>query len=129
MASINDNGNLAEMIAAMEDRMKSEGDVVDRRGSGRESIVGGMTVSEMSFDEQWKLFAPSRSKGSLVIDNDSSDQGGTNDDAHLGGEEVIVSHSSPSIKFANPPWIGTRYGSRANSRRPPSWILPLDRTS
>jgi hypothetical protein len=100
-ASINDNGNLVEMIAAMEDRMKSEGDVVDRRGSGRESIVGGRAASEMSFEEQRKLFAPSRSKGSLVIDYDSSDEGGTNDDAHLGGEEVIVSPSPPSIAFAN----------------------------
>ncbi|KAL3823839.1 hypothetical protein ACHAXA_004111 [Cyclostephanos tholiformis] len=94
--STND-GTLAEMIARMEDRMKSsatssgdEGNGDDHHGSRRESIVGGKTVSEMSFEEKRLLFAPQRSTGSLVVGVESDDEGGI--DTDWGGKEAILSY-------------------------------------
>jgi len=101
MSASSTEGTLAQMILGLEKRLEMSTNSSDDHGNlsednnksdenKRESIVGGRTLLQMSFEEKRELFAPNRRKKSLLVDLgglDGSDKSST----FAEGNDIIVS--------------------------------------
>lgn len=101
MSASSTEETLAQMILGLEKRLEMSTNLSDDHGNlseenngsnenKRESIVGGRTLLQMSFEEKCKLFAPNRRKKSLLVDLGGLD-GSDNSSTFEEGNGIIVS--------------------------------------